>query len=457
MELIPQLEKDGKINIATLRRLSLLAFTPKLLLLADYLSTDRTLSAQVNKWVARKDKGLFFYHQKTRDVVSRGDLLPQDPLRRAIYLMIGCPKLHLLLMLFQEEGLFNPDPAQRPRFILFAQWPLVLWVVEMFLFSLGINYAVIRPNTTTDDRNAIIAKFNSPQSNLTVLLTVYGCAALDLNLHGSCSRAVVLEPARNYSSLFQVIGRVHRLGQTKAQRVWIFFSPGTISRWLEYHSVNQGIPQIAADIRNQAAEHVKETDDATIGMPDTELNSIRELAAKELREMLGIEGWRHHVGQDLHNLHATGISDAEPEEVSFPEWTPLAMTASSFFEPLRLTPTPARAVRQDDDTEDSLAGSTDDDEDDEHIRSKEESLLPEDGRLATDRGTSSEPLSHSSTRLLCFTSPSPEGRSATLPSEPVPAASTAASPAIDLASYKRKADDAVLGPCQFKRTREGSD
>lgn len=56
------------------------------------------------------------------------------------------------------------------------------------------------------------------------LVTTFNCGSIGLNLHDHCSRVVIMEPALNLNTLFQAIGRIHRLGQMEPQWVWIFRS-----------------------------------------------------------------------------------------------------------------------------------------------------------------------------------------------------------------------------------------
>jgi hypothetical protein len=53
--------------------------------------------------------------------------------------------------------------------------------------------------------------FNKPDSNCDTLLTSYQCSAHGLNLHGQCSRVVLLEPPLNLNTLFQAVGQIYRI------------------------------------------------------------------------------------------------------------------------------------------------------------------------------------------------------------------------------------------------------
>jgi SNF2 family DNA or RNA helicase len=88
-------------------------------------------------------------------------------------------------------------------------------LVEMFLAAIGVDFQVIRAGISLEARSAAIQQFTNPESTTTILLTTYNCGVLGLNMHANCSRIVLLEASQNYNSVFQTIGRIHRLGQTE--------------------------------------------------------------------------------------------------------------------------------------------------------------------------------------------------------------------------------------------------
>ncbi|KAL4970555.1 C-terminal helicase domain-containing protein [Aspergillus stella-maris] len=129
----------------------------------------------------------------------------------------------------------------------------------MFLDSLSISYRTIKAGMKIYERSAAARIFNNPASNCQILLTTFECGSFGLNLHYACSRAIVLESPRNYSTLLHVIGRLHRLGQKENQKVWILFADHTIDRYLECINANKAIPQFASQLGyNLVKAHVAE-------------------------------------------------------------------------------------------------------------------------------------------------------------------------------------------------------
>lgn len=221
--------------------------------------------------------------------------------QRVGYLAVECPRLRYLLRIFDAEGLFANTDTDRPRFIIVCHWPVVGWLVEMFLHALGLKYVTIAGGSRMADRSDAVAKFTDRRSACTVLLTTYNCGALGLNLHTHCSRLVLMEPSLNFNAEFQAIGRVHRLGQRKPQKVWRLFQDHTISRWIEWNNQRKILPQLAAQHQDaiapalgaeMAGEGSSDGPEAEVSAEDADdarSMAIRALAKSVLRNILGME------------------------------------------------------------------------------------------------------------------------------------------------------------------------
>lgn len=66
-------------------------------------------------------------------------------LAEAHYLMADTVKLRYLMRIFWTEGFWRQPAsgAWRLRFLLFVHWPIVMWLTEMLLNSLGVSYVTI--------------------------------------------------------------------------------------------------------------------------------------------------------------------------------------------------------------------------------------------------------------------------------------------------------------------------
>ncbi|KAI9374719.1 hypothetical protein BJX61DRAFT_532170 [Aspergillus egyptiacus] len=224
-----------------LRGLSILAFSTKLDRFCLRISARHDLIDRVQHYAGKEDRGFgIFYANTTLDLTVPA---PSDPLLQACYLAMDAPKLRYLLKILHDEGAFNTTAAKPPRFIVIANWPLVLWVTEMFLNSLSIPFVSMRPNMPAEDRKKAISYFTSTKYRCQILLTNYTCGTKGLNLDRECSRIVILEPPLNNKILFQAIGSVHRAGQKSRQKVWILFQDRTFNRWLEANNTIQSLPR----------------------------------------------------------------------------------------------------------------------------------------------------------------------------------------------------------------------
>lgn len=100
---------------------------------------------------------------------------------------------------------------------------------------------------------------------------------------------VLLEPPLNINTLFQAVGRVHRLGQGVEQKAWILFQEYSISRWIECNNVIKALPQLAASLYDLLKPLVVAAtgDTADSADKDAQAELIQIYAEACLRQMLG--------------------------------------------------------------------------------------------------------------------------------------------------------------------------
>ncbi|KAK6822118.1 hypothetical protein RU639_006778 [Aspergillus parasiticus] len=273
-------------------------------MLYDFITSvtkEQGLSAYIAKYLERPDLGFSFFYTYTRK--DTRVLVPPTIVGQAIYLASESAKLRYLARLFEKEGLSDGDSG---RWLVFTHWPLVMWMTEMFLDTLSIPYVVIRSQMTAGQRNEAVAAFTASISPYKVLLTTYTCGAFGLNLQTHCNRVVCLEPL-NLATLFQGSGRVHRVGQTKEQPVWILFGDHTISRFIEYNMHKKVLPEIAAQIRPKLIASVMKTistnkeDNTDDDSEPIEATLINKEADGELSRFLG-QSRSHLYFSDIYDL-----------------------------------------------------------------------------------------------------------------------------------------------------------
>ncbi|KAL3475507.1 hypothetical protein BJX99DRAFT_259278 [Aspergillus californicus] len=233
-----------------LRSLCMLAFSTKLDTFISRITAQHDLIDRVEHYAQRADRGFaLFYANTTMDVTVPA---PSNPLLQALYLAMDAPRLRYLLKILYDEGAFdNTTAAKPPCFIVIANWPLVQWVTEMFLYSLYIPFVSERYSMSEDDRNKAFAHFNSPRSRCQILLTNYAFANRSFNKH---SRIIILEPPLNMNQLYYSIASVHHVRQVNPQKVWILFQDRTFNRWLEANNTMQALPEIEEKLKVVGSE-----------------------------------------------------------------------------------------------------------------------------------------------------------------------------------------------------------
>lgn len=267
------------------------------------------------------------------------------------YLLADCLRLRFLFHLLYQEGALELS-RDATRFLIFTNWPMTCWLVEMFLSGLGVDFVVINASMTAEHRSAMVEKFNDPDSTVRVLLTTFSCGSLGLNLHSQCSRVVLLETPLNHNATIQTLGRVHRLGQTRQQRAWILFQDHTIQRYVEYNATKKMLAQLAGDYRLYLEE-----------MSDDDV-SVEDRSYKLLAQILGhhpLAPDRRHM-EDYTELGAPRTKDEAPPPVKSPTSTnsedssdtqDFKSPKSNPFSPPQHTQTPGRDISLSDNEPDS--------------------------------------------------------------------------------------------------------
>lgn len=279
----------GRLNIRYQRTHWLAAFGP---LLSDYLrSASSSGSEFIEQQLNRPDQGFdaFFYGTCLNTSIPRLKGAPEQ----AYYLCRRSPRLSMLLRILDLEGAFA---APRPRFLIVFHWPIVVWMVEMFVCRLGLRTVSVTASKSPEERAAAVAEFTSARSACQVLITTYNCGATGLNLHASCHVVILLESAPNFNLETQAIGRVHRVGQMHPQRAYRFFQDHTIGRYLHYNNFKKMMPQIAAqyrdvfeeEVENVAELNAEEADDDEDDDLDTKGRRIDSLCEAKLRSLMGL-------------------------------------------------------------------------------------------------------------------------------------------------------------------------
>ncbi|KAJ6110479.1 hypothetical protein N7486_002714 [Penicillium sp. IBT 16267x] len=286
-----QLFGRGPVNPGKLRRLCALAFHGK-------LDAFLSLEGISNKYIEHitdidKEGNMCFelFWQLTVD--GQFNAPPRIRFDRARYLLCQSPRLKYLLKIFLAEGL-TPSSA-KPRFVIFCNWPMTVWLVQMLLHALSLEFTSISSPMGVADRSEAINRFNDPNNNCSVFITTYTLGAFGLNLQNSCSRLVLMESAINYNRVFHAIGRMHRLGQKEPQKIWYLFQDSTIQRWMEWRNLTKVREQIAAQNREafepilKHRQEKRARDGISMNAKDEREGDIEDLCDRFFRDLMGQE------------------------------------------------------------------------------------------------------------------------------------------------------------------------
>ncbi|PYH93872.1 hypothetical protein BO71DRAFT_326603 [Aspergillus ellipticus CBS 707.79] len=291
LELVPSMgdvhdvdcnNSDRKIEWSVLRRLCHIAFSPRL---DSFISRigHSPFADKIESLIQLEDRGFaLFLAMTTKDPAC---MTESSRLPAVYYLACDCPKLRLLAKILQDAGVFSTT-GTRPRFVVFLQWPLIMWLTEMFIDALSLPYTVIRSSMSMKERVAAANYFTDPNSDCVVLLTEYNYVTPDLNLHKACSRAILLEPPLDMSVVLQAVGRLHCQGQTHPQKATVLFSQSTISRYIESENMRKILPLVTAHLRSES-QNSSETDANINGDSQAMARRADGFAEVELAKPLG--------------------------------------------------------------------------------------------------------------------------------------------------------------------------
>ncbi|KIN01128.1 hypothetical protein OIDMADRAFT_145247 [Oidiodendron maius Zn] len=197
----------------------------------------------------------------------------QDRLTFAASLCAESPKLEWLAGYCAEKVIL-----QGRRVILMVQWPATGWKLVGFLSMLNFQVLELKSSYSSAERRRIVELFNDATSGVEVLVANGRVAAYGINLHHASHDVVIVDPPQNVSSILQMIGRVHRLGQKNIPEIII------LSMWASYDSVMEA---------RQTAKMLPQLSGEGKGL-------TMEGAAKMLQKMLGQStsrvGWTQRAG-----------------------------------------------------------------------------------------------------------------------------------------------------------------
>ncbi|KAJ3411679.1 hypothetical protein HDV05_001840 [Chytridiales sp. JEL 0842] len=188
--------------------------------------------------------------------------LPSEEARRL--LLEGGSKLQLLNLLLPKLK------AGNHRTLIFSQFQIALNILEDFLMDEGYSYLRIDGTTPVGVRQALLDKYNAPDSPYFIFLLTTRTGGTGINLV-SADTIIMYDADFNPHQDIQAMARVHRIGQEKPVVVYKLFTRGTIEEKI-----------IDSAKRKLVLDHliVKKMDDDNINTQ--ELSEVIKFGAKSL-------------------------------------------------------------------------------------------------------------------------------------------------------------------------------
>lgn len=139
------------------------------------------------------------------------------------------------------------------------------------------------------ERAIVIDQFNNPNYPVDVLVTSLKASTFGLNLQNCCSDLIIMAVAENVNVIIQVLGRLHRLGQTRVQRIWIIVMANSYDNRLQWDQTMKAIGQFAGEAAVTVPEDEIEDSQSDLDhRQDTRKGTIiRTQCATMIRRLLG--------------------------------------------------------------------------------------------------------------------------------------------------------------------------
>ena len=226
---------EGWINMGRHRWLSHAAFNASL---DRFRSKAQTGVKHVDRWHEKGVFGSVFYHRMTRgeDV----DIPYRDRISFAIWMSQRSVKLQWL-----AGFLLSVVLGKQEKVLLFTEWPVVQYNVELFLLMVNIEFVSIRSVHTQAQRDQVVSDFNDPAHPAKVCVTSYRCSSTSSNLQKSCHNIVMLEVPGSGCTTNQTIGRVWRMGQKFVAKIYLLTTDLTYDQVIQSRAAKKYYTQLA--------------------------------------------------------------------------------------------------------------------------------------------------------------------------------------------------------------------
>lgn len=109
----------------------------------------------------------------------------------------GLSEAEIPLADLREEGRVQPWPWLQAEVHYISHWPLVMWMVEMFLDAIGMELVSIWSCMSFGQCTNAVNDFTSTENTCQALVTTFNCSSMGLNLHDQCSTTALTSTWRD--------------------------------------------------------------------------------------------------------------------------------------------------------------------------------------------------------------------------------------------------------------------
>ncbi|KAJ7980087.1 Chromatin structure-remodeling complex protein SYD [Quillaja saponaria] len=211
------------------------------------------------------------------------------------------------------------------RVLLFSQMTRLMDVLEIYLQLHDFKYLRLDGSTKTEERGALLRKFNAPDSPYFMFLLSTRAGGLGLNLQ-TADTVIIFDSDWNPQMDQQAEDRAHRIGQKKEVRVFVLVSVGSIEEViLERAKQKMGIDAkviqaglfnttSTAQDRREMLEEIMRRGTSSLGADVPSEREINRLAARSDEEFWMFEK------MDEERRQKENYRSRLMEEHEVPEW-----------------------------------------------------------------------------------------------------------------------------------------
>ncbi|KAI4154772.1 MAG: hypothetical protein LQ341_000297 [Variospora aurantia] len=227
---------EGRRNMAEHRRLSHATLHPGL----DTLTTMRPNQVKdVNLWHSRfGDHGASMFFAATR----HGPEYPIYRDRQSLAEYIGAlsVKLRAVAIIAYEICV-----RQDRKLLVFCEWPITQWLVELWLANLSLPFIAIRSMHKLADRDHALERFNDPDDPAKGLVTSLAVGGTSSNMQHGGADVLYVDAWTNAQIAIQGSGRVLRMGQERKCTFYSLVTNHSYDQVLSAASTRKYVPIIA--------------------------------------------------------------------------------------------------------------------------------------------------------------------------------------------------------------------